>query len=217
MSSRKKTVKPRAGAAQPSELEEPSERVEEAAAAAPEAPASSAETVEAPAPPTPEQEIAALRDENLRLVAELRNVRQRAQREKQEALKYGEADFARELLVVLDDLERTQESVKTADNMQAVTEGVRIVYEHFLKVLRAHQIEPIEAAGQPFDPGLHEAMMQQPSAEHPAGTVMQELARGYKMHGRVIRPAKVVVSSGTPASPADQAPTKDKRRNHADV
>ena len=166
--------------------------------------------------PTPEQRIETLHDENLRLMAELRNVRQRAQREKQEALKYAEADFARELLVVLDDLERTQASVQTADNVQAVAEGVRIVYEHFLKVLRAHQIEPIEALGKAFDPDCHAAMMQQPSDEHPAGTVVQELARGYRMYGRVIRPSKVVVSSGPP-TPEGQGSPEAKGESDADV
>ena len=155
-----------------------------------------------------EQEIERLRDENLRLVAELRNLRQRTQREKAEALKYAEADFARELLVLLDDLERAQAAAPAAENVQALAEGVRIVHEHFLKVLRDRGIQPIEALGRPFDPELHQALSQQPSAECPAGTVMQELARGYRMHGRVIRPAKVVVSSGPPAT-APQEPDDD--------
>jgi molecular chaperone GrpE len=194
-------------------LTEPEDRPEERAEAAVEA----AKTEKPPEEPTPEQEIERLHDENLRLMAELRNVRQRAQREKQEALKYAEADFARELLVVLDDLERTRESTKTAADVQAVGEGVRIIYEHFLKVLRGREIEPIEALGQPFDPELHEAMMQQPSEEYPAKTVIQELARGYKMHGRVIRPSKVIVSSGPPTPPTEQALDEEQEERDADV
>ena len=169
--------------------EEPAAAAEETAEAVQEA---------APEPPTPEQQIAALEDDKLRLMAELRNVTQRAEREKQQALRYAEADFARGLLTVLDDLERTLESIKTADNVESVAEGVRIVYDHFVKVLAAHKIEPLESIGQPFDPDLHEAMMQQPSEEHDAGVVMQELARGYKMRDRVIRHTKVIVSSGSP-------------------
>lgn len=210
MSKRKKEDKKQTDAAASTELEEP-------AAGAAEAPADTRGAEPSQAEQTPEQRIEALHDENLRLMAELRNVRQRAQREKQEGLKYAEADFARELLVVLDDLERTQASVQTADNVQAVGEGIRIVYEHFLKVLRAHQIEPIEALGKPFDPDCHAAMMQQPSDEYPAGTVMQELARGYKMHGRVIRPSKVVVSSGSPTSPPEPASPEEKGKSDADV
>lgn len=147
------------------------------------------------------REVAELREKNLRLLAEQRNQQQRAQRERAEALRYAEGELARELLVVLDDLERTQESARETRKVQVVADGVRIIYEHFLKVLKGRGIEPIVAQGQPFDPGLHEAMLQRPSDEHPAGTVMEELARGYQMHDRVLRPSRVVVSSG----PADGA------------
>lgn len=217
MSSRKKKGKPPANLAQPTELEEPPESAAEAATESAEAPVDSTETIEAKAPPTPEQEVETLRNENLRLMAELRNVRQRAQREKQEALKYAEADFARDLLVILDDLERTQESAKTAADVQAVGEGVRIVYEHFLKVLRGRQIEPLEALGQPFDPDLHEALMQRPHDDHPVGKVIQEVACGYKMRGRVIRPSKVIVSSGPPTGPEEQASDEDQGEGDANV
>ncbi len=210
MSRRKKKSESQADLARSTELEEAPDAEAEAAAEISEPTAEAAE-------PTPEQEIERLRDENLRLVAELRNLRQRAQREKEEALKYAEADFARELLIVLDDLERTQESARNAEDVQAVTEGVRIVYEHFLKVLRGREIEPIEALGQPFDPERHEAMMQQPSKEHAEKTVMRELARGYKMHGRVIRPARVVVSSGPPAPPEQPPAEKEQEDSNADV
>lgn len=180
--------------------------------------ADEAAEVKAPAKePSLEEQIESLRDENLRLTAELRNVAQRAQREKQEALRYAEADFAKELLIVLDDLERTLESVKTVEDVQSVVEGVRIVYDHFLKVLRGRDIEAIEARGEAFDPLLHAAMMQQPSADHPAGVVLEEILRGYKMHGRVIRPTRVVVSSGPPTAPKDQASGAEQRESDADV
>jgi molecular chaperone GrpE len=167
--------------------------------------------------PTLEQQVETLRDENLRLTAELRNVAQRAQRERQEALRFAEADFAKELLAVLDDLERTLESVKTVEDLQTVTEGVRIVYDHFQKVLQGRGIEAIEAKEQPFDPHLHEALMQQPSEDHPTGIVLQEFLRGYKMHGRVIRPTKVAVSSGSPTTPDEQTSGQEKEENDADV
>jgi molecular chaperone GrpE len=130
--SRKKKNKLQKDAAQSAAESDPGET----ALADSELPGIAAEEKPAPEEQTPERQIAALRDENLRLTAELRNVAQRAQREKQEALRYAEADFAKELLIVLDDLERTLESVKTAEEVQSVAEGVRIVYEHFLKVLR---------------------------------------------------------------------------------
>ena len=82
----------------------------------------------------------------------------------------------------------------TATDIAPVAEGVKIVYDQFLKILGDHHIEPIDAVGQPFDPTFHEAVMQQPSREHPPGSVHQQLARGYMMHGRVIRPAKGIVA-----------------------
>ncbi len=167
--------------------------------------------------PTPEERIEQLGQEQLRLRAELQNVAKRAQRELQEALKYAEADFAKELLVILDDLERTAESAKTAPDAAAVAEGVRIVHEHFLKVLRGRGIEPIETKEKQFNPDLHEAMLQQPSAEHPAGIVLREFLRGYTMRGRVIRPTKVVVSGGVPTAAAEQKPDEEKGNTDADL
>ncbi len=145
-------------------------------------------------------ELQDLRDRNLRLIAEAQNAAKRAQREKQEALRYAEFDFARELLVVIDDFERTLESTKAKEELQPVAEGIRIIYDHFLKLLAQRGVKQIEAVGKPFDPTYHEALLQQPSAEHAAGTVIQELARGYTMHERILRPARVIVSSGPGAA-----------------
>ncbi len=145
------------------------------------------------------REVAELADKNLRLQAESDNILKRTRREQQAAQRYAEFDFARELLVVLDDLERTQESAQAATDVQALGDGVRIVYQHFVKVLSAHGISAIDVIGRTFDPTYHEAMLQQPSDEYESGTVMQELARGYTMHDRVLRSARVIVSSG----PAD--------------
>ncbi len=150
------------------------------------------------------QEVAQLRDRNLRLMAEAQNQQKRAAREMQDAQRYAEAELARELLVVLDDLERTQASAGEGADATKIAEGVRIVYEHFHKILEQRQIRPIDAAGKPFDPAFHEALMQQPSDTVPAGHVLQELARGYTMHQRVLRPSRVVVSSG-PAAAAEQS------------
>jgi molecular chaperone GrpE len=154
-----------------------------------------------------EEEIASLKDQNLRLVAETRNIQHRAQRDIAEALKYAEADFARELLLVVDDLVRTRDAAQKCEDVGVIGEGIRLVLEHFLKVLRSRGITPIEALGQPFDPHLHEAMLQQPSGEYPAGIVMQEIATGYKMHDRVLRSSRVVVSAGPgPAAAESEEP-----------
>lgn len=161
-----------------------------------------AETAAADELTTLRQEIEALRDRNLRLTAELQNQQKRAQREKQEALRYAEAEFARELLPVLDDFERTVAAADTAPDARTVADGVRIVQQQLLKVLASRGIAPIQAAGRPFNPDEHEALMQQPS-DQPAGTVLYEAARGYRMHERVLRPARVVVAGSPEAAAAE--------------
>ena len=143
-----------------------------------------------------QQELGEANDKNLRLVAELRNVQQRAQREKEAALQFASGGLATELLPVLDDLTRTYESLQANEATQAAGEGIRIVLDQILKVFKAHEIEEIPAAGEPFDPEVHEAMMQQPSDDVPEGVVLTEVARGYRMKGRVLRSSKVIVSSG---------------------
>jgi molecular chaperone GrpE len=169
----------------------------------------------APAPPEDElttlrREVGELRDQNLRLVAELQNQQKRIQREKQESQRYAEAELARELLVVLDDLERAQQAAGAAQDAEAVAEGMRLVGERFAKVLRDHHVVPIEAVGRPFDPTFHEAVLQQPSRELPVGIVLEQVAQGYLMHDRVLRPSRVIVSSGPPptSQPADDTQEK---------
>ena len=137
-----------------------------------------------------------LEQKNLRLIADGRNIAQRSTREKQEAIKYAEFDFAKELLTIIDDLDRTTETGRTATDPAPILDGVRITHEHFLKLLKSRGILPIEAAGRPFDPQFHEAILQQPSENVAPGAVMQDVQRGYTMHDRVLRPARVIVSSG---------------------
>ncbi len=152
-----------------------------------------------------ERERDALTEENLRLIAEGRNQAARFSRERQDALKYANGDFARDLLVILDDIERTQKSALAATDVKLVADGVRIVHEHFLKVFEERGIKPIDAVGREFDPSFHQALLKQASDEHAEGVVIEEAARGYKMHDRVLRPSRVVVSSG-PAKCDDPEP-----------
>ena len=170
------------------------------AAANDQAPPSEAAEVEAPPQDEPANQLAELRakveelsDKHLRAVAELRNFRRRADTENQEAVRYASADLIRALLSIVDDLERSLAAVPE-DESSALADGVRLVHQNLLKALQTHHVERIEAQGQPFDPSLHEAMMQQPSDEHPAGTVLEEYQSGYRLWDRVLRHAKVIVS-----------------------
>lgn len=141
-------------------------------------------------------EIERLKNDNLKLLAETRNIQQRTRRESEERLKYAEADFARDLLLLLDDLRRTIDAAAPTSDNAALLKGLTLVQDGFQKFLKSRQIEQIRAEGQPFDPAQHEALLNQPSDEVPAGTVLQEITTGYRLHDRVIRPARVVVSSG---------------------
>lgn len=170
--------------------------------AAEETPAASEESPAATT--TPEDEAAALRrevemwrDKHLRAIADARNAQQRAARDKEEAIRYAEFGLARELLPVIDGMERTLKAAPAAQG-NPVVDGVRIVYEQLLKVLRDHGVTPIAAVGQRFDPGRHEALLQQASSSVAPGDVIEEVERGYMLNDRVLRCARVIVSSGPP-------------------
>jgi molecular chaperone GrpE len=145
-------------------------------------------------------------DKCLRARAELQNMQRRLSCERAEAVRYAISEFVRDLLATVDDFERSFEAAENAKSPQSVIEGMRIVYDHLLKILKTHHVTPIEAAGQPFDPAEHQAITQQPSDEYDTPTVLQQLQRGYKLHDRVIRPAKVIISA--PSQPAAQ-PTSE--------
>jgi molecular chaperone GrpE len=151
------------------------------------------------AQPPPEDPVQ-LRDKLLRARAELANLQRRAANEKTEAIRYAVADFARDLLEVVDDFERMFEAASSEASEGSITEGSRLVYENLLKVLKIHHIERIEAEGKPFDPAQHEAVMQQPDGDQPPNTVLREVQKGYRLQGRLLRPAKVIVS----AEPAER-------------
>ncbi len=139
------------------------------------------------------------RDQNLDLAkrtqAEFENYQKRAQRENAAALRYAEAPLAFDILTVLDNLDRAVAAAKQAGETGPLVQGVAMVQTQVLDAFRRHGITRLEAQGQPFDPNFHQAVMQQSSKEHPAGTVIQVLEHGYMIHDRVLRPARVVVST----------------------
>jgi molecular chaperone GrpE len=134
------------------------------------------------------------RDNWLRTQAELENYRKRVQREMDEARRYQVLPLARDVLPVLDNLRRAVAAAEEAGDTAGLIDGVRLVLKQLEDALARHEVKPIEAVGQPFDPNQHEALQQVPSAEQPPLTVLQEYQRGYRLHDRVIRPSQVVVS-----------------------
>lgn len=145
------------------------------------------------------EESAANHDRYLRVQAELENYRRRTQKERDEDRKFAPLPVIRDLLPVLDNLQRAIDAANQANSVADLKAGVEMVLQQSLGILKKFQVTPIEAVGQPFDPNIHEAVSQMPSSDYPPMTVIIEVERGYTLHDRVVRPAKVIVSSGPPA------------------
>jgi molecular chaperone GrpE len=143
-----------------------------------------------------EEELAAERDRNLRLRAEIENVRSRSAREIAENLKYASLPLVRDLLPVLDNIDRALEAATKAGEEGPLVEGFRMVRQQLIGVLSQHNFQEIPAQGEPFNPQFHAAILQQPSADVPANHVVMVAQPGYKVHDRVVRPSQVIVSSG---------------------
>lgn len=135
----------------------------------------------------------------MRSLADFENYRRRVNREQEESRRFESLRLVRDLLPALDGLNRAISSAEQSGDQQALLSGIRMVAQQFRDVLRGHAAEPIDALGKPFDPNLHEALTQVPSAEHPPMTVVQVVEMGYRMHDRVVRPARVIVSGAPPA------------------
>jgi molecular chaperone GrpE len=141
-------------------------------------------------------QIAELQERVLRAQAELENFRKRSRREYDDAQRYREIDVLRDLLPVLDNVLRAIEaSEKTAD-VESLKSGFRMTAQQLEKLLGSHGCQTIETDGRPFDPAIHDAILQQPVAGAAEGTIVGTASRGYKLHDRVVRPAQVIVAKG---------------------
>lgn len=140
-------------------------------------------------------------DRLLRVSAEFDNYKKRTAREMQDVVKFSNEKIAADLLSVVDNLERALESgTSRSGEEDPLVQGVSLVLDEIIKVLERYHVKPIRAMGEPFDPALHQAMMQEPSEEFPPNTVVKEMQKGYLIHDRLLRPTLVAVSS----APTDQ-------------
>ena len=139
-------------------------------------------------------ELATAKDRELRCHAELDNYRKRATRELDERLRYANMGLLRDLLPVVDNVDRAIEAAEKNADAAALLEGFKMVHKQLGDALARHHCRPIEALHAPFDPHKHHAVMQQPSADHPANTVLMVTQNGYELHDRVVRPSQVIVS-----------------------
>jgi len=142
----------------------------------------------------------------LRIAAEFDNFKKRAVKEKDDVQKFGIERLLRDFLPVADNLERALDHAEEHD-LRQVIEGVRLVQKLLEGTLAKHGVTSFSAVGQPFDPNLHEALMQQESEQAP-GTVVSEMSRGYKLNDRLVRPAAVVVAKPRQEAPPAQSATE---------
>lgn len=142
-------------------------------------------------------EVAQLKDQLLRKIAEFENFRRRTREEKETLLKFGAETIILDLLPVIDDFERSLAYGKEHPDFDSFYKGVEIIYGKLLRTLENRGLIPIEAVGNPFDVEYHDALMQLPSDEIEPGTVIDEVEKGYKLHDKVIRHAKVTVARET--------------------
>jgi len=126
--------------------------------------------------------------------ADFENYQKRNQRDLATERRFAQSPLAGDLLPALDNLDRAITSAQQAGDKGALAQGVAMVQNQLLDALRRHGVTRMDALDKPFDPNLHQAVMQQPSTEHPPQTVLQVLEQGYLLHDRVLRPARVIVS-----------------------
>ena len=152
-------------------------------------------------------EIEQRRDEKLRLLADMENLRKRSDRDRMDSIRYGNINFARDILSLGDNLSRALDAIpKDAEKTETITNlinGLRMVQREFTSILEKHGIKKIEALNQRFDHNFHQAMMEIESEEVEEGIVIQEIQSGYNMHDRLLRPSMVGVA---------KKPNKDEKK-----
>jgi molecular chaperone GrpE len=135
-----------------------------------------------------------LNQKYLRLAAEFDNYKKRTERDVARRMQFASEELVRDILPILDDLERAMDSTKEESSFEKLRDGVELVYNNFVNILKRRGVQPIESVGESFDPEYHEAMMVQQNEDYDSDIVIQEFEKGYKIGDSVLRHAKVVVS-----------------------
>ncbi len=143
-----------------------------------------------------DKEIAELKDKYLRALADGENARKRIRQQSEESVRIQKEELLRDLLPIVDNLERAVEAGRTGSSDGQILQGVEMVLRSLHDFLKGKGVTPIPSAGHPFDPSRHEAIDQVASDTHPANTVVQEFHKGYLIGDRILRPARVTVAKG---------------------
>ena len=142
------------------------------------------------------EECKALNDKHLRLAAEFENYKRLIQRDQREQIRFGNEQILKELLPVVDNMERAIKAAQTNGGDSALVQGVELTLKQLSGILVKFGVQAIETAGQEFDPSAHQAVSYGPSNDVPANKVLDEFQKGYRLHDRILRAAMVSVSSG---------------------
>lgn len=139
-----------------------------------------------------------------RVSADYDNLQKRTAKQIVDTVSYEKEKIIKAFLPALDNFEHTLQNARPDENVDVLLKGIQIIYDQMLDILKLHNVEQIKALGEPFDPAMHEAMMQKTEHEQEENIVLEEFQKGYKLNGRVIRPSKVIVNKLTPEQPAEQ-------------
>lgn len=158
-----------------------------------------------------ETQITETNAQRLRALADAENARKRAQRDNDEVRRYGAANLAREIVTVADNMRRAiaavpPEAAVANPVLANLLDGMRAIERSFLAALEKHHVRQIAQVGVPFDPNLHQAMMQVETTAQPAGTIAEIMQPGYVLHDRLLRPAMVSIAKAPQAAPSPPAP-----------
>ena len=144
------------------------------------------------------EELESMKDEKLRLLAEMENLRKRSERDKSDSIRYGSMNLAREILSVNDNLSRALQSVNLGENniepINNLVDGLNMVQKEFMTILNKYGVEKIDALNKKFDHNFHQAVLEVETEESEEGIVVQEIQAGFTMHDRLLRPSMVGVS-----------------------
>ncbi len=149
-------------------------------------------------------------DRLLRLQAEFDNTKKRLEKEKLEFIRFAEASLILELIPIMEDFERALESANKKDDIESLKKGIEIIVKHLKNLLTKRGLKEIETLTKPFDPTLHEALLQEEDEEHPENTITEEYQKGYSLGDKVLRHAKVKISKKKDKIDLEQKKQKEK-------
>lgn len=155
-------------------------------------------------------------EQYLRTMADMDNLRKRTQRDKEELAKFANESLLRDILPVIDNLERAVEHAEQAESNDGLFEGVQMTLNQFSQLLDKFGVEPVDAIGQPFDPAYHQAMGQMESEEHPVNAVVQQMQKGYQLNKRLLRPAFVMLAKAPKIEEIEEDITEEKTNEDTD-